>query len=215
MTEQAQPSQRKWLWRILKWGLCGVVLVFVGLRAADLWNKDELAGLNISAGWLVPAVAAYLVGWLPSAWYWRRLMLAMGDDVPPLPTARAYFCGHLGKYIPGKAMVLVIRGGMVKSHGGSAAVGAVTAAFETLLMMGAGLAVGLALFPITGWPAVVADYVEYPWLMPVLVVAGVALALPAISLLLRKFATLMTPRDADGEKSARPRSTCGWWPSGW
>ncbi|MFQ5731481.1 MAG: lysylphosphatidylglycerol synthase domain-containing protein, partial [Planctomycetaceae bacterium] len=142
----------------------------------------------------------YPLGWVPSAWYWRRLMRAMGTDVGPLDAARAYFCGHLGKYVPGKAVVLVIRAGMTKARGGSAAVAAVTASFETLLMMGAGLALGLALFPVTGWPPVVVEYVPQAGAMPGLVVLALVLFLPAISLLLRKFATLMTPRDVSGEK---------------
>lgn len=200
MAGHPQRTVRRRLWPILKWGLCAVVLVFVGRRAADLWDRDELESLSVSLPWLFPAAIAYVVGWFPSAWYWRRLLRATGNEVGPLLATRAYFCGHLGKYVPGKAVALVIRGAMVKACGGSAAIGAVTSAFETLLMMGAGLAVGLALFPTTRWPGIVTDYVPpaWEWITPILIVVAVTLALPLISLLLRKFATIMTPRDIDG-----------------
>lgn len=170
------------------------MLVFVGMRAHQLWNRDEIQGVSISPGWLVAAMLAYLAGWLPSAWYWRRLMHTLGEEVRLLDAARAYFCGHLGKYVPGKAGVLLIRAGMLKGRGHSASIAAVTATVETLLLMGAGLALGLALFPLTNWPPVIAERIGYPALMPVAILAAVALALPAIGFLLRKFAAMMTPR---------------------
>lgn len=184
----------------MKWTLCGVVLLFVALRARALWSQDELQDVALSPGWLIAAAAAYLAGWLPAAWYWRRLMRALGNDVGLLDTARAYFCGHLGKYIPGKAGVLLIRAGMLKERGHSAAVAATTAAVETLLLMGAGLALGLALFPLTNWPPAIADRIPHPALMPVLVAVAVGLALTAIAMLLRKFAAIMTPRTLSGER---------------
>lgn len=180
--------------------MCAVVLVFVGLRARDLWHEDELRRINLSPVWLLAAAAAYLVGWLPSAWYWRRIMAVFGERVTFADTARAYFCSHLGKYIPGKAGVLLIRAGMLKGRGHSAAVAAVTATFETLLLMGAGLAIGLALFPLTNWPPSIAGRLPHPALMPLGIAAAVGLCLPVIAFLLRTLAAIMTPRDLAGEK---------------
>ena len=45
----------------------------------------------------------------------RRTFLALGpqglgQDVGLLETLRAYYIGHLGKYVPGKAMVIVLNG---------------------------------------------------------------------------------------------------------
>jgi len=193
-------TARRWIWLAVKWALCAAVLVFVGQRAYRLWHREELQIVTISPGWLVLAVLAYLAGWIPSAWYWRRLMAELGEDVGWMDTARAYFCGHLGKYVPGKAGVLVIRAGMVKGRGFSAAVAAVTATFETLLLMGAGLAIGLALFPVMNWPPQLAEHVSHPAMMPLLIAAALLIALPIIALLLRRFAAIMTPRDLSGEK---------------
>lgn len=203
--ESASPPQpksklRRWGWPILKWGLCAAVVIFVALRARELWDSNELDSVSVSPGWLLLGTAAYVAGWLPSAWYWRRLMHAMQNDISGWDAARAYYCGHLGKYMPGKAAVLVIRAGMMKARGFSAAIAAVTATFETLLMMGAGLAVGLALFPVIGWPPAIAEYISPPWIMPPIVAAAVAVALPVIALLLRKFAAIMTPRDLSGDQ---------------
>ena len=54
---------------------------------------------------------------------------------------------HLGKYVPGKAMVVVLRAGMVVPFGGRAATAAIATFYETLVMMAAGglvAAVGFA-----------------------------------------------------------------------
>ena len=192
--------RRVWMWRIVKWGLCVAVLVFVGLKARDLWNTDDLRGITVSPMWLAGSVVTYLVGWLPSVWYWRKLMAVMGERVTFFDATRAYFCGHLGKYVPGKAGVLLIRAGMMKGCVHSAAIAAVTATFETLLLMGTGLAIGLALFPVTNWPPAVAEHVPHSALMPLIIAVAVGVSLPVIAFLLRKFAAVMTPRDISHDK---------------
>ena len=77
-------------------------------------KTDSRAGFRITAlpaakaANTLPAGIAYAVGWLPSVWFWRSLMGSLGGRVTFADAARAYYCGHLGKYVPGKAMVLVI-----------------------------------------------------------------------------------------------------------
>jgi glycosyltransferase 2 family protein len=58
-----------------------------------------------------------------------------------ISTMAAYFAGHLGKYVPGKGLVLVIRAGLVKGPGVTSVLAAFTGAVETLLMMATGSAV--------------------------------------------------------------------------
>jgi glycosyltransferase 2 family protein len=134
------------------------VLAYVCRHAYRLWiespwNQSEgegrLLSLDATAfGWLVLAAGVYAAGWLPSVWFWGALMRAVGGRVRFVDTARAYYCGHLGKYIPGKAMVLVVRAALVKDRGCRTLPAAVTASYETLTMMGTGLAVGAALAPL-------------------------------------------------------------------
>ena len=70
--------------------------------------------------------------------------------------AKAYYCGHLGKYVPGKAGVIFIRAAMLKSHGVPLGPGALSAGYETLASMAAGAAVGFALLPYAVDPEVLA-----------------------------------------------------------
>lgn len=136
---------------LLKWLLFAVVVGYVCYHGYRLWTQSDVRQQPLSAagvGWLCAAGVVYLLSWLPSIWFWRELMRAVGGPVGFRDAARAYYCGHLGKYIPGKAMVLVIRAALVKDRGCPALLAAVTATYETLVMMGTGLAIGAALAPL-------------------------------------------------------------------
>jgi hypothetical protein len=196
---------------ISKWALCAAVLGFVGRRAWLLWSAQDLPGLEFSAAWLLPAAVVYLVGWLPSVAVWRRLMRRLGADVRPWDAARAHYCGHLGKYVPGKALVVVIRSGLLRDRGVPLLVSGLTAAYETMLLMGTGLALGVALCPLLVSPARVATWPEWaqrtvgvPLLPALAVVLFTAALLPVISQLLTMFAVRMTPRGMfQGDQAVR------------
>ena len=151
MTAQppAASPVRVWTWRLIRWVVLAGVLGVVCWRVASLWQEGQRAGGEVTWGWgwLVAAAVVYLVGWLPSAWFWRSLLAGSGHTVGWWPLLRAYYCGHLGKYIPGKAGVLVIRAGLLKSSGVPATTAAWTATWETLLAMGVGGVLGLGLAP--------------------------------------------------------------------
>ena len=194
-TGKATGSLRGWFWRVLKWTLLALVLVFVGKRALDLWNANALQQLQIDVVWLIPAACVYLVGGLPAVWFWRQLMRSFGGDVSFRDSLRAYYCGQLGKYIPGKATVLIIRAGMVKGRGLGVASAAVTATCETLMMMGAGLAIALALSPVIGWPNWIRGIPQAAIVVPVGIVLCCLVALPVIAYLLSYLAVRMTPAE--------------------
>jgi len=187
----------------LKWSLFALVLAYVVRQGWTLWHADEIqqASLGqIQAGWLVWSGVAYAAGWLPSVWFWHRMMRALGGRVRFRDSARAYYCGHLGKYVPGKAMVLVIRSAMMAQRGSSAWAAALTAAYETLTLMGTGVAVGAALAPLlfddsqtAGWPAWIVWMIGQPLLPPLAVLAACALALPVVSRILSRIAARWTP----------------------
>jgi hypothetical protein len=188
-------------WLLLRWLLCAAVLAFVAGRAWLLWTHEDLAGLEFSAVWLLPAGVVYLAGWLPSVTVWRRLMLRLGARVRPFDAARAHYCGHLGKYVPGKALVVVIRSGLLRDRGAPLLVSGLTAAYETMLLMGTGLALGVVLCPllvsperVATWPDWAQSTIGVPVLPAIGVVALAAVLLPVLSQLLTLFAVKMTPR---------------------
>jgi len=134
----SQASARRWAIAAAK--VLIVVVVFWFVRETILDGLRQLTShpLAIRPGWLVLSAAFYVVGLLPAALFWRRVLRTLGQDASLLDTLRAYYIGHLGKYVPGKAMVVVLRAGLVRGQRVDTAVAAVSVFFETLLMMSVG-----------------------------------------------------------------------------
>jgi glycosyltransferase 2 family protein len=194
---------------LLKWTLFAVVLAYVGRHGYRLWQQSDVRTplTATSALWLFLSAVLYAASWLPSVWFWRELMRALGGRPAFFDAARAYYCGSLGKYVPGKAMVLVLRGSLMNGRGCPGRTAAITAAYETLTMMGTGLLVGLLLAPLPDWvPAR-----DQPLLVP-LVALAVLVALPVIARLLGWAVIKMSPPDlvalndriAEGENPSAP-----------
>ena len=144
---QDQPSRgtRKWLVAVAK--LLIVVLVVWAIRRTlyDALTQLGEHPWRLKPLWLLAAGGLYLIGLLPCAFFWHRILLALGQHVQLRETLRAYYIGHLGKYVPGKAMVVVIRVGMIRSRQVAASVAAVSVFFETLTMMAVGAFVAAAI----------------------------------------------------------------------
>ena len=126
-----------------------VVLWAVGrhvLRTyGDLRAKSE--SLHFEPLWLAISGVLYLAGLLACAVFYERILRSSTAPIGFLPAWRAYIVSHLGKYVPGKAMVVVLRSGMVVPYGGRASTAAIATFYETLVMMCAGglvAAVGFA-----------------------------------------------------------------------
>src|SRR5262245_20668248 len=149
-----QQTLRRW-WPALKILLTVAILGLIAWRfARDLKSEPDLFRRPLAWAWLLPASLCYLGGLSLSALYWRRLMLHL-DQPAPLPTTfRAYFVGQLGKYVPGKALALVLRAGFMRRAGTSVGYAGLTAFYEVLVTMAAGAFVALLLFVVTDPAAV-------------------------------------------------------------
>ena len=62
----------------------------------------------------------------------------IGPGCRTAETLRAYYIGHLGKYVPGKAMVIVLRTALIHSHRVDASIVVASVFLETLTMMAVG-----------------------------------------------------------------------------
>lgn len=145
------PTGRRKRWFVATVKLLIVVVVVWCIRDTLLhaWNQLGERRWQCNFGWLVVAGGLYLLGTLLCGVFWHRTLLALGQKVG-LPTAlRAYYIGHLGKYVPGKAMVVILRTGMVRGEGVDTSLAAVSVFFKTLTMMSIGALMGAAL--VAGW----------------------------------------------------------------
>lgn len=148
MTVPASESKPKlrW-WPALKWLCFALLLGFISRRAWQLWVTAPQEKIQLDWSWLVLAAVAYAVGWLPSVWFWREMLRTLRQPLGIWDSVRAYYVGHMGKYVPGKALVLVIRASLVKGSGVNPLLAGSTAAYETLVFMATGAALALASAP--------------------------------------------------------------------
>lgn len=151
---------RQRLWLVLKTALAMVIIAGVARHFARILGRPELDPypFALRVEYLVPAGLLYLLAHCLWAWFWVRLLRYEGVRVSFPLGARAYFVSQFGKYVPGKAWVILIRVAMLKSAVGARplAVG-VTATYETLSSMAAGALLGLVLLP---WVGVLPDVVS-------------------------------------------------------
>src|SRR5262245_11918565 len=140
---------RRW-WPAIKVLLSLAILSLIAWRfARHLSSAPDLFSRPLAWHWLVPASLCYLGGLSLSALYWRRLMIRLDQPAPLATTFRAYFVGQLGKYVPGKALALVMRAGFMRSAGTSVGLAGLTAFYKVLVTMAAGAFVAVLLFVLT------------------------------------------------------------------
>lgn len=148
--------RRAVLWLLAR--LLVVALVAWGVHRTVMSGWDELQRQGWSAaqlhwGWLSAAAGLYLLGMLPAARFWQQILLAMGQRPGLREAVRAFYLSQLGKYVPGKAMVVVMRAALVDRRGTSPAFAAAAVFYETLTFMSVGsvlAAVVLAVLMLRG-----------------------------------------------------------------
>ena len=145
--EPKTPRPRWKTWLLVAVKLLVVALVLWGVRRTLLSGLEELdqQSWRVQPLWLVASGVFYLLGLLPSGLFWHRLLVAMGSKPTAAQTLRSYYIGHLGKYVPGKAMVIVLRAGLLRRQGVDIVMAGVTIFYETLTTMAVGAFMGAAI----------------------------------------------------------------------
>ena len=198
-------DSRRRLWYAVKWLLLSAVLTAVLVQGVKLGRQVDWAHITIRPGWLLWSTLLYVAGWLPAVWFWRELLREVAGPVSWFEVAKAYFCGHLGKYVPGKAGVVFIRAGMLQPHGVPFLPGALSAGYETLASMAAGAAVGAALLPFALPPSTLKKFLTWlpggiarPEVISILVLIGCLCGLRVMSHLFHRILKKMVPVDSTG-----------------
>ncbi|MDZ7619889.1 MAG: lysylphosphatidylglycerol synthase transmembrane domain-containing protein [Patescibacteria group bacterium] len=139
---QLPKNTKKRLTLLAKVLVLALVVWFVRGTLVNAWRELGQHEWTLRPWWLLAACGFYLLGLLPAGLFWWRLLRVCGQQARLGETLRAYYIGHLGKYVPGKAMVVVLRAGLIHGHRVDPGIAAATVFAETLTMMavGAGLA---------------------------------------------------------------------------
>jgi uncharacterized membrane protein YbhN (UPF0104 family) len=137
-------ESKPWKRRVLLAVKCVIAaLVMWGLVRAFGNARSEFAQQDfrirqIHPGWGLAACTFYAAGMLPMCWFWHQILWAMGQRPRVGDSLRAFFIGHLGKYVPGKAMVVVLRTGWIRGPRVDTTIAALSVFVETLTMMAVG-----------------------------------------------------------------------------
>jgi uncharacterized membrane protein YbhN (UPF0104 family) len=129
---------KKWLWRAVKLGAVLLVVWFVRRTLVDAWHELEKYEWTIHPGLLALSGGLYLLALLPAAVFWYACLRSLGQHPRLGETFRAYYIGHLGKYVPGKAMVVILRAGMIGGQRVHRGVAAASVFLETLTWLAVG-----------------------------------------------------------------------------
>jgi len=134
-----------------------VVLIGLGLavdRSIHHWNEQpedsRLRLADLRPSWLLLGAALYAAGLMPAVWVLSRTLASLGIK----PTLKTVFAsqmnGHLAKYVPGKAMVIIVRAAILNRGGAAVSIRAATIAvsIETMTMMATGAAIAMIMLMI-------------------------------------------------------------------
>jgi len=132
------PARKKWLLRAVTLAVVVLVVWFVHGTLARAWEELDQYQWTVAPGWIVLSGGTYLLALFPSGVFWYFALRRLGQDAGFGEAMRAYYVGHLGKYVPGKAMVVVLRTGMIAGHRVHAGIAAASVFLETLTWLAVG-----------------------------------------------------------------------------
>ncbi|MBQ4143249.1 MAG: flippase-like domain-containing protein [Thermoguttaceae bacterium] len=155
MAEIQTPSPKK---KLLKRGVLLSQYLLAFLILYLIWGKLESAWEDIQSKeftfaidwfWLAAGGIAYAVALAFPATYWFCALRHLGQTPRYCAALRAHIVGHLGKYVPGKIFVVLIRSGLMKGPGVDTTVCVLSIFLEGLMQMAVGALVVTGV--LLGW----------------------------------------------------------------
>jgi glycosyltransferase 2 family protein len=144
---------RKRLWFLVQLILATAILAYVSRHFLNLLGNQSLSihQLGDRAWYLVPAGLLYLLAHTLFGSFWWLLLKQSKIVIPWHHGVRTYFISQFGKYLPGKAWVLLLRMGMMRNVPiASPQVVGLTGMYETLTTMAAGAILAAVFLPLSG-----------------------------------------------------------------
>jgi len=138
-----KPKKRWTHWLVLGLKLAVFAILCWAIYHALASGNQQLSQhkWQVEPWWLVASGLIYLAGVFPPAVFWHRLLLATGQQVTFGESVRAYYISQLGKYVPGKWMVIFLRRVLLRSHKVENTVVAASVFFETFTLLAVGSAI--------------------------------------------------------------------------
>lgn len=187
--------------KIAKWSFQAIVLALVvwGIwhttaQSLDKFEAKKFSLTDLRPEWLVASAVIYLAGSITPWWFWHRVLVAMGQRPSYYASLRAFYIGHLGKYVPGKAMVVVLRAGLVRGPRVDTAVAATAVFVETLTTMAVGAILAAVILAV--------EFHEQRELLFVAVGMAFAAGIPALPPVFRRIVAMLRVQRASAALSS-------------
>ena len=205
MTAPIEPppprTGRRWIFVVARWlitaTVLGVTFWFMGLQIRSALAEMRMRPFTFRVEWVVVSVLFFALGMsvLSGSWYLvlqdRIKAIGLPIKLTLLDTVRSFLVSQIGKYVPGKALVLVLRYGLLAPKGAPFSLLAIASIFETFSTMASASMVGLVVLLLPFYPALRAALGEATWFLPMaLLFTGafmVSISPPVFSLLPRIF----------------------------
>jgi glycosyltransferase 2 family protein len=120
-----------------------VIAILVAWQLRKAWLKVDAIHLVIDWRWGIVAFAGFCGSMLTSSLVWRFLTRRMGDRSPTLPLLASYTYSQMGKYIPGKVVLLLMRIERTSRFGMSPGTCTLSTLLENALYMISGGIIGM------------------------------------------------------------------------
>ncbi|HVX61033.1 MAG TPA: lysylphosphatidylglycerol synthase transmembrane domain-containing protein [Pirellulales bacterium] len=138
---QPSSSGKKRLIALAKLALVAAIAWFLHRTALSAWEdlrERHWSPAALKPAWLLAAALLYAAGQVFPGWFWQETLAELGPKPPWFQALRAYLIGHLGKYVPGKATVILIRAGLLRGSSTSATAATLGVFYETLSTLALG-----------------------------------------------------------------------------
>jgi uncharacterized membrane protein YbhN (UPF0104 family) len=191
---ESPKAQRHWAFAALIFAAkAAILLAVLGWVTWELYKSwDKVSQINWQPDYFYLTLCGvfYIAAFVPSAFFWRYTMQTFGQSPGLYESFRAYYIGHLGKYVPGKALAVVLRAGLLDSAKTKPAVAAAAVFLETLTMMSAGACIA-ALFV-----AILLRNVQYGGYLTLICIALMLVsALPVVPRVFKSIAAKVLPKE--------------------
>lgn len=176
MPSSSPISLRRSLFLAAKIAIALIVLAAVAHSFRDAFAQLGEHSWTIRPLWLILAGALYLLSLLPMALFWRAVLAGLSQRAGVWKVLRAYCLGHLTKYVPGKALTLVVRSAGVRVGGHPTAPIVASVFLETLTLMAVGGCLSAVLLH-----RVLPDRAGYPLLTALFAIAAILPTIPPVT----------------------------------
>ncbi|WP_162006890.1 lysylphosphatidylglycerol synthase domain-containing protein [Roseimaritima sediminicola] len=183
MTGRWKPVIRLLIIAVVIAGLLWAVRSAVDELVSDPDKRRLLWRIHWPSLW--GGAGAYLLALLPAGFYWYWVLRSFAVPVPAGRAVAAHVQGHLGKYVPGKAMVVVLRVGAIVGPGVSPLLATVAVFIETLTMMATGATLAALVIALSDVPQE---------LIPLAIALGLVSAVPTMPPLFRMVVAVVVRR---------------------